>query len=77
MSESRPAGPILDELGVTLDLAEHDRVTEVMVLAKTTDLATGDVALIIGSSDLDWIAQIGLHAAGGQVLHQGDVERDG
>lgn len=68
MTDLRPAGPILDELGVKLDLAQQDRITEVLVLAKTTNLDNGDVALIIASNDLDWIAQGGLHFAAGQVL---------
>ncbi len=67
MADLRPAGPILDELGVELELSDHDRVTEVLVLAKTTNLENGDVALVIASNDLDWIAQAGLHAAAAQV----------
>lgn len=69
MSEPRPAGPILDELGVTLELEPNDRVTEVLILAKLTDLDTGDVGLVFASNDLDWIAQAGLLAAASQVEH--------
>lgn len=68
MSE-RPAGPILDDLGVTVHLDEQDRITQVLMLAKTTNLDTGDVALIVASNDLDWIAQAGLHAAAAQVFY--------
>lgn len=67
MTELRPAGPILDELGVTMELSEQDRVTEIVVIAKTTDLDTGLVALVIASNELDWIAQGGLLAAARQV----------
>ncbi len=68
--DERPIGPLLDELGVTVPLHEQDRITEVLVLAKTTNLDTGDVALIIASNDLDWIAKAGLHAAYGRVISQ-------
>jgi len=68
MSEGRPAGPILDELAVTMPLDEHDRVTEVLLLAKVTNLETGNVALLNASNDLDWIAQWGLLAAAKQVF---------
>lgn len=77
MSETeRPAGPILDELGVTFELADDDRITEVVVLAKSTNLDTGDVALVISSNDLDWIAQAGLLAAAQQVATANPLERD-
>lgn len=66
--EQHPAGPVLDELGVTLDLDPQDRVTEVMVLAKVTNLDTGRVALVIADNGLDWIAQRGLHSAAQHVL---------
>lgn len=74
-SEPRAAGPIIDELGVTMDLAEQDRVTEVVIIAKTTDLDTGEVALVIANNDLDWIAQAGLLAAAGEVQNSTPPER--
>lgn len=64
----QPLGPILDELGVTVDLHEHDRITEVMVIAKVTDLSNGDVGITVSTSGLDWVAQAGLHACVGRVL---------
>jgi len=63
MGDETPAGPILDELGVTLPLDDQDRVTEVLVLAKSTNLETGQAALIVASNDLDWVSQLGLVAA--------------
>lgn len=69
MAGKRAAGPILDELGVTFELDEQDRVTEVLLLAKVTDLDTGSVSLMYTHNDLDWISQLGLHAAAGQVLN--------
>lgn len=71
----RPAGAILDELGVTFELADDDRITEVVVLAKSTNLGTGDVALVIASNDLDWIAQAGLLATAQQVALANPIER--
>lgn len=65
----RPAGPILEELGVTFALDDSDRVTEVLLLAKTMDMETGDVALVISSNKLDWIAKAGLVAAAQQVFY--------
>lgn len=53
---------------MTFELDPQDRITEVLVLAKVTDLETGQVALTFTHNDLDWIALLGLHAAAGQVL---------
>lgn len=67
-----PAGPILDEMGVRFGLDPDDRVTEVLVLAKTTDLATGAVGLnIAASGGLDWVAQLGLLIAGRLIIERG------
>lgn len=70
-----PAGPVLDELGVELDLADDDRVTEVLLLAKTTNLDSGVVSLVIAANKgMDWISQLGLLTAAQQVLEQTDDE---
>lgn len=69
-----PAGPILTELGVTLMLNDTDRVTEVLVLAKVTNLDTGRVSLCTSSNDLDWIAQRGLVAAAQHMLNRAPDE---
>ena len=67
--DGTPAGPLIDELGVTLDLEGNDRLTDVLVLGKTTDLEDGAVGLVIAaSSNLDWIAQAGLLAVAGQLI---------
>lgn len=75
MATDRPAGPIVDELGVTFQLDDDDRVTEVLVLAKTIDMGTGAVGLNIASSGLDWITQSGLVAAY-QLVQDSTLERD-
>jgi len=73
VTETQAAGPIIDGLGVTFHLDPDDRVTEVLILAKTTDLNTGEVGLSLASNGLDWIAQIGLLTAANVVLLDVDV----
>lgn len=73
--DCQPAGPILDAMDVRLAMDATDRVVEVLILAKTVDMETGEIGLTVASNDLDWIAQAGLVAAYGQV--QSSPERDG
>jgi electron transfer flavoprotein alpha/beta subunit len=64
-----PAGSMVDELGVTVDLDDGDRLTDVLLIGKTTDLATGQVGLVIAaSSNLDWISQAGLLTVAQQII---------
>lgn len=74
MTEPHPLGPIIDNLGITLHLDPNDRVTDVLVLAKVTDMETGQVGLSMASNDLDWIAKIGLLTAANVALMDVDVE---
>ncbi len=61
MSDSTPAGPLVDALGVTVAMDAHDRLTDVLLIGKTIDLEDGSVGLVISASDdLDWISQAGL-----------------
>lgn len=63
-------GPVLDGLGVTIDLDEGDLVASSMVLSKVVD-ADGDVSLHITYSDgLSWIDQMGLLAAAQNLVQQ-------
>ena len=73
-----PAGPVLDALGVMLDVAEADQVTEVMVVAKVASFERGGgTGLVIATSPgCDWLAQRGLVSAAQWVLDQGDVGED-
>lgn len=67
MSEQK-IGPILDGLGVTLDLDDGDLIASVIVLAKVVD-ADGLVSLYVGDSEgLSWIDQMGLLAAAQNVV---------
>jgi hypothetical protein len=43
--ESRPIGPILDQLGISIPLAENERVTDAVVIARCVDLSDGSVRL--------------------------------
>lgn len=67
MSELKPIGEILDELGVKAKLDPTDRIVEVLVIAKIVDLAEEDATPYLGlynSQGADWISQRGLlHAA--------------
>lgn len=75
MSEPRPAGPLLDALGVTLNLDDHDQLTDVLIVARTTDFESGETGLVIGQSPgLDWVTQYGLVAAARHILDSSDVE---
>lgn len=71
----RPVGPILEALGVTIGMADDDRVTQVLVIAKSISMDSGEPALVISSNDLDWVEQWGLHAAAGHVFQRPDVLR--
>jgi hypothetical protein len=77
MSE-QPIGPLLDALGVTIELEDNQQLTEVLVIAKSVDFTSDDPpALVLASSDgLDWIAGRGLMYAAQYVLDQKSVERD-
>ena len=74
MTDAHPLGPIVDDFGVSLHLDPDDRVTDMLVLAKVTDLKTGQVRLSMASNDLDWIAKLGLLTAANVALMDVDVE---
>lgn len=70
----RPAGQILDGLGVTLPLEEGDLVADALVLAKVIK-ADGTVTIVIASSDsLDWITRRGLLYAADEILRSNAIE---
>jgi hypothetical protein len=82
VSTQQPLAPIIEGLGVQVSLDPEERITEVLVIAKTVDMDSGVVAVTIASNELDWIAQAGLAAAYGQVIAgippvRGDDEDDG
>lgn len=75
MTEPRPAGPILDALGVTFDLDEHDHVTEVLVVGKVLDADTGETGVVLGRTpSTDWVTHYGLLAVARKLLEDIDIE---
>ncbi|GAA3877933.1 hypothetical protein GCM10022243_48290 [Saccharothrix violaceirubra] len=69
--QPRPIGDLLDALGVTAQLGDHDRITEAVVIAKVVELdsSTGDPLLgVYTAAGTDWIAQRGLVHAAREVL---------
>lgn len=66
----KPVGPVIDGLGVTLDLDDDDLVTSALVVAKVI-AADGTVSLFLGESDgLCWIDRAGLLSAAQNVTQQ-------
>lgn len=70
MSE-QPAGPVLDGLGVTLELEAGDLVASALVLAKVVT-ANGQTQLLIADSEgMSWLDQLGLVAAADAIIRTG------
>lgn len=70
----QPAGPLLNALGVQIDVEDGDQITEVLVIAKIANFDTGDTGLSMGASNgLDWIAQLGLLSAATMLCGRGDI----
>jgi hypothetical protein len=53
-------GNMIDAMDVQLDIGENQHLTEVFIVGKVLDLATGQAYLVLGSNKLDWIAEGGL-----------------
>jgi hypothetical protein len=69
-----PIGPLMDALGVQIELEESQQVTEVLVIAKVHDFKTGDTAVGMYKSDCtDWVSQLGLLAAAQQIVDGGSI----
>ncbi|MFC8008660.1 hypothetical protein [Streptomyces cinereoruber] len=76
MSEQK-IGPILDGLGVTVDLDEGDLVASALVIAKVVD-ANGRTVLSLSTSDgLSWIDKNGLLFSAQQILNQEEIQLKG
>lgn len=80
---TQPSGPILDGLGVTLDIEEGDLVETAVVIAKIL-CNDGHTSLVIGSSDgSSWLEHLGLVTAAADLIRpsrwrsaHGDEESD-
>lgn len=69
------AGPILDGLGITLDLNDGDLIASALVIAKVVD-ADGEVGLHIADSEgMSWLDQYGLLAAASDLVRTQQFER--
>lgn len=67
------AGAVLDPLGVSLDLADDQQVTEVVVIARVERFGgDGQPQLLVSeSAGLDWVRQLGLVDAAHELLRDG------
>lgn len=71
----QPAGPIIDGLGITVDLAPGDLIASAMLLAKVVT-GDGQVTLLIAESEsMSWLDQLGLVAAAGDVIRSDGFEQ--
>jgi hypothetical protein len=65
----QPIGPILDGLGVKLDIDDGDLVESAVVLAKVV-LPDGRVSVALSDSEgMSWLEQLGLIAAATQIVN--------
>lgn len=75
MTDPRPAGPILDALGVTFDLDEHDHITDILVIGKVADAETGETGVVLGRTPgTDWVTHYGLLAVAQRLMKDADIE---
>jgi hypothetical protein len=73
----QPVGPLLDALGVTIELDANQQLTEAIVLAKVVDFADNTTGLVIGASvGLDWISQRGIVSAAQHILDDCSCQND-
>lgn len=64
----QPIGPILDGLGVSIDLADGDLVSDAVVVAKVVD-GDGNVSVALSSSEsASWLDQMALLVAGSDIV---------
>jgi len=74
----QPIGPILDGLGVTVDLDEGDLIESAVVLLKTVDSSGGVGVVIADSAGMDWLGQLALVTAAKSIVddHRFDCRGD-
>ncbi|MEU5946300.1 hypothetical protein ABZ793_12150 [Micromonospora sp. NPDC047465] len=73
----QPAGPILDGLGITLNLDDGDLVASAMVVAKVIREDGQATLLIEDSEGMTWLDQYGLIAAASDLIREPRFEREG
>ncbi len=64
----QPAGPIIDGLGVTIDLSDGDLVSDAVVIAKVVTADGGVTVALSSSESMSWLDQFGLIAAANRVV---------
>jgi hypothetical protein len=70
----QPIGPILDGLGITVELDDGELIESALVLAKSVS-SDGSVALAVASSvGMSWLEQLGLIAAAQRVANDRPLE---
>lgn len=74
MSERTPLGPIIDSLGITAGLDEHDMITDILIVAKVVNADSDLTAVGIFHNRLDWVTQLGLITAADHVIRGGDLQ---
>lgn len=66
----QPAGPIVDGLGVTIDLADGDLVADALVIAKVVD-ENGNVSVSVSSNpSMSWLDELGLIVAASDLVRR-------
>lgn len=64
----QPAGPIIDGLGIVIDLEDGDLVADAVILTKVVT-ADGEVSLSVSSSEsMSWLDQLGVIAAASDLV---------
>ncbi len=64
----QPAGPIIDGLGITLDLDNSDLVSDAIILAKVIGSDGAPKVIISDSDSLDWLSQYALIKAADRII---------
>lgn len=73
---SQPFAPIVEQFGMRCELADNDQVTAMIIIVKTIDFESGDVALgYYRSKGLDWIDARGMIATAQDIVTTHSDER--
>lgn len=67
----QPIGPLLEKMGVTVNLDDNEHLTEALVIAKVVEFDSGETRLSVCSNGVDWISQIGLIHAAARISEAG------
>ncbi|HEY2089068.1 MAG TPA: hypothetical protein VGH54_23970 [Mycobacterium sp.] len=73
----QPFAPIVEQMGMKAELGENDQVTAMIIITKTMDFETGDVALgYYRSKGLDWIDARGMVATAMDIAQASVLGRE-